>query len=64
MLLFFESSLLLGWDGYDHGEVEAIEIQKGNLVRKYKDSDRPDQTKNLVIDQLNKVYKECCEKTK
>ncbi len=30
-------SLLFGWDGYDCDEGEFIEIEKGNLVRKYKD---------------------------
>lgn len=31
------SSFLFGWDGYDYNEGEYIEIEKGNLVRKYKD---------------------------
>ncbi len=28
---------LLGWDGYDYNSGEYIEIEKGNLVRRYKD---------------------------
>ncbi|NGX50414.1 MAG: hypothetical protein K1060chlam2_00260 [Chlamydiae bacterium] len=31
------SSLLSGWDGYNYEEGEYIEINKGNLVRKYND---------------------------
>lgn len=31
------SSFLFGWNGYDYNENEYIEIEKGNLVRNYKD---------------------------
>ncbi len=36
-LLILGSSFLFGWDGYDYDEGEYVEIEKGNLVRKYKD---------------------------
>ena len=37
MLFFLGGSFLFGWDGYDYDEGEYVEIEKGNLVRKYKD---------------------------
>ena len=36
-LLISGSSFLFGWAGYDYDNGEYIEIEKGNLVRKYKD---------------------------
>lgn len=37
LLPVFGSSFLFGWDGYDYDQGEYVEIEKGNLVRKYKD---------------------------
>lgn len=31
------TSFLFGWDGFDYDKGEYVEIEKGNLVRKYKD---------------------------
>jgi len=31
------SSFLFSWDGYDYDIGEYVQIEKGNLVRKYKD---------------------------
>ena len=36
-LFFLSGSFLFGWDGYDYDKGEYIEIEKGNLVRSYKD---------------------------
>ncbi len=37
MLPIFGNALLFGWDGFDYEEGEYVEIEKGNLVRRYKD---------------------------
>ncbi len=37
LLPILGGSLLFAWDGYDYDEGEHVEIEKGNLVRRYKD---------------------------